>query len=241
MSGIPNNFGKSLVTLKSNFSFLKIKTVPRLFWSAPHPLTIRPPLISMVLLVVGLVIFGVGEALMIGSGVGVSPWTVLAQGIANIIGWSVGLSTFVISVIALLVWVPLRQTPRIGTVLNIIIISVVLDLALPWLPQFESFTLRVVEAALGVIVTGIGGGIYLIANLGPGPRDGLMNGLVQLTGFPIARVRSAIEISAVLLGWSLGGVVGVGTLMYAFGIGPCVAASMYILFKAFEDGLPERS
>ena len=92
-----------------------------------------------------------------------------------------------------------------------------------------------------MIVTGIGGGIYLIANLGPGPRDGLMTGLVQLTGFPIAGVRSAIEISAVLLGWSLGGVVGVGTLMYAFGIGPCVAASMYILFKAFEDGPPEQS
>ncbi len=192
----------------------------------------------MVLIVVGLVIFGFGEALMIASGVGVSPRTVLAQGIANIIGWSVSLSTFVVSVVVLLVWVPLRQTPGIGTVLNIIIISVVLDLALPWLPQFESLTLRVAEAALGVIVTGIGGGIHLIANLGPGPRDGLMNGLVQL---PIAGVRSAIEISAVLLGWSLGGVVGVGTLMYAFGIGPCVAASMYILFKAFEDGLPERS
>ena len=192
----------------------------------------------MVLIVVGLVIFGFGEALMIASGVGVSPRTVLAQGIANIIGWSVGLSTFVVSVVVLLVWVPLRQPPGIGTVLNIIIISVVLDLALPWLPQFESLTLRVAEAALGVIVTGIGDGIYIIANLGPGPRDGLMNGLVQL---PIARVRSAIEISAVLLGWSLGGVVGVGTLMYAFGIGPCVAASMYISFKAFEDGLPERS
>ena len=241
MSRIPNNFGISLVTLKSSFSFLKIKTVPRLFWSAPHPLTIRPPLISMVLLVVGLVIFGVGEALMIASGVGVSPWTVLAQGIANIIGLSVGLSTFVVSVIVLLVWVPLRQTPGIGTFLNIIIISVVLDLALPWLPKFESLTLRVAEAAFGVIVTGIGGGIYLIANLGPGPRDGLMTGLVQLTGLPIAGVRSAIEISVVLLGWSLGGVVGVGTLMYAFGIGPCVAASMYILFKAFEDGPSEQS
>ena len=225
----------------SDFSFLKIRAVPHLFWSAPHPLTTRPPLISVVLLVVGLVIFGIGEALMIASSVGVSPWTVLAQGITNITGWSVGLATFVVSFIVLLVWVPLRQTPGIGTVLNIIIISVVLDLALPFLPQFESLTLRVAEAAVGVIVTGIGGGIYLIANLGPGPRDGLMTGLQQLTSFPIAGVRSAIEISAVLLGWLLGGVVGVGTMLYAFGIGPCVAASMYMLLKAFGDELPERN
>jgi uncharacterized membrane protein YczE len=225
----------------SDFSFLNIRAVPHLFWSAPHPFTIRPPLISVVLLVVGLVIFGIGEALMIASSVGVSPWTVLAQGITNITGWSVGLATFVVSFIVLLVWVPLRQTPGIGTVLNIIIISVVLDLALPFLPQFESLTLRVAEAAVGVIVTGIGGGIYLIANLGPGPRDGLMTGLQQLTSFPIAGVRSAIEISAVLLGWLLGGVVGVGTMLYAFGIGPCVAASMYMLLKAFGDELPERN
>ena len=225
----------------SDFSFLNIRAVPHLFWSAPHPIAIRPPLISVVLLVVGLVIFGIGEALMIASSVGVSPWTVLAQGITNITGWSVGLATFVVSFIVLLVWAPLRQTPGIGTVLNIIIISVVLDLALPFLPQFESLTLRVAEAAVGVIVTGIGGGIYLIANLGPGPRDGLMTGLQRLTGFPIAGVRSAIEISAVLLGWLLGGVVGVGTMLYAFGIGPCVAASMYMLLKAFGDELPERN
>ena len=208
-------------------AFLKIRTVPHLFWSAPRPLTIRPPVVSVAMLALGLFIFGIGEAMLIASGVGVSPWTVLAQGLTNITGWSVGLATFVISVLVLLAWVPLRQTPGIGTVLNIIIIAVVLDLALPWLPRFDSLVLRVAEAAAGVIVTGIGGGIYLIANLGPGPRDGLMTGLQRLTGFPIAAVRSAIEIGAVLLGWSLGGVVGIGTLLFAFGIGPCVAASMY--------------
>ena len=210
-------------------AFLKIRTVPHLFWSAPRPLTIRPPMMSVAMLALGLFIFGIGEAMLIASGVGVSPWTVLAQGLTNITGWSVGLATFVISVLVLLAWVPLRQTPGIGTVLNIIIIAVVLDLALPWLPRFDSLVLRVAEAAAGVIVTGIGGGIYLIANLGPGPRDGLMTGLQRLTGFPIAAVRSAIEIGAVALGWSLGGVVGIGTLLFAFGIGPCVAASMYIL------------
>jgi uncharacterized membrane protein YczE len=217
------------------FAFLKIRAVPHLFWSAPRPLTIRPPVISVALLAVGLFIFGIGEALLIASGVGVSPWTVLAQGITNITGWSVGLATFVVSVAVLLAWVPLRQTPGIGTILNIIIISVVLDLALPWLPQFESLALRIAEAVAGVIVTGIGGGIYLIANLGPGPRDGLMTGLQRLTGFPIAWVRSAIEIGAVVLGWSLGGVVGIGTLLFAFGIGPSVAASMYGLQQAFGN------
>ena len=206
--------------------FLKIKTVPTLFWSAPNPLTIRPPFISVVFLVIGLVIFGLGEALLIASGAGVSPWTVLAQGISILTGWSIGFATFVISSFVLLSWIPLRQTPGIGTILNIIIISVVLDLALPYLPRFDSYGMRLAEAATGVIVTGIGGGIYLIANLGPGPRDGLMTGLQRVTGLPIATVRSGIEITVVILGWFLGGVVGAGTLLFAFGIGPCVAAAM---------------
>ena len=223
------------------FGFLKIRAVPTLFWSAPRPLTIRPPFISVVMLAIGLVTFGLGEALLIASGVGVSPWTVLAQGLTNITGWSVGLATFVVSVTVLLLWVPLRQSPGMGTILNIIIISLVLDLADPWLPRFDSLTLRVAEAAAGVIVTGIGGGIYLIANLGPGPRDGLMTGLQRLTNLPIAWVRSAIELAAVALGWSLGGVVGIGTLLFAFGIGPCVAATMYGLQRVFGTGKTGRS
>lgn len=220
------------------FGFLKIRAVPNLCWSAPRPLTISPPFISVVMLAIGLMIFGLGEALLIASGVGVSPWTVLAQGLTNITGWSVGLATFIISVMVLLFWVPLRQTPGMGTILNIIIISLVLDLADPWLPRFDSLVLRVAEAAAGVIVTGIGGGIYLISNLGPGPRDGLMTGLQRLTNLPIALVRGAIEISAVALGWSLGGVVGIGTLLFAFGIGPCVAATMYSLQRVFRTGRP---
>ena len=118
--------------------FLKIKSVPILFWSAPRPLTLRPPVISVVILVIGLVIFGLGEALLIASGAGVSPWTVLAEGVSILTGWSIGLATFVISTFVLLAWMPLRQTPGIGTILNIIIISVVLDLALPFMPQFDS-------------------------------------------------------------------------------------------------------
>ena len=215
--------------------FLKIKTVPTLFWSAPEPLTFRPPVTSVVLLVIGLVIFGLGEALLIASGAGVSPWTVFAQGVSLHAGWSVGFSTFVISALVLLLWIPLRQKPGMGTIINIIIISVVLDVALPFLPRFDSLGLRLAEASAGVVVTGIGGGIYLIANLGPGPRDGLMTGLQRMTGFPIAHVRGAIEVSVVIIGWLLGGVVGAGTLLFAFGIGPCVAASMFFLQLCFGD------
>lgn len=187
------------------------------------------------MLVIGLMLFGLGEALLIASGAGVSPWTVFAQGLSNVTSFSIGFSTFIISFFVLLFWIPLRQTPGMGTILNIIVISLVLELSVPHLPVFTSPFMRIAEAALGVIVTGIGGGIYLISNLGPGPRDGLMTGLQKLTGLPIAWVRSAIEVSVVLLGWSLGGVVGAGTLLFAFGIGPCVATTMAVLQMFFAS------
>ena len=215
------------------FRFLKVRSIPSLFWSSPKPLTVRPRIISVFMLALGLAIFGLGEALLIASGAGVAPWTVLAQGVTKISGWSIGFSTFVISTIVLLIWVPLRQIPGVGTILNIIIIALMLDFCLPYLPKFDSFGLQIVEAAVGVIITGLGGGIYLIANLGPGPRDGLMTGLQNLTQLPLAGVRSFIEISVVILGWSFGGEVGIGTLLFAFGIGPAVAASIYCLELIF--------
>ena len=187
------------------------------------------------MLIIGLILFGLGEALLVASGAGVSPWTVFAQGISIVTNLTIGVSTFAMSSFVLLFWIPLRQTPGAGTVLNIIIIALMLDLSAPYLPVFESSAMRLAEAALGVIITGFGGGIYLIANLGPGPRDGLMTGLQRQTGLPLATVRSIIEVSAVVLGWSLGGVVGLGTLMFAFGIGPCVATSMLFLQFCFAD------
>ena len=125
-----------------------------------------------------------------------------------------------------------------GTILNIIIISLVLELSVPYLPVFTSPYVRIIVAALGVIFTGLGGGIFLIANLGPGPRDGLMIGIQKLTSLPIALVRSTIEVSVVLLGWPLGSVVGAGTLLFAFSIGPCVATTMTVfqMFFATKDG-----
>ena len=160
---------------------------------------------------------------------GVSPWTVFAEGVTNITDWSLGFATFAISATVLLLWIPLRQTPGIGTVLNAIIVALVLEFALPILPTFETYLANVLLALTGVFVTGFGGAIYLVANLGPGPRDGLMTGLQRVTGKPIALVRMSIELSVVGIGWALGGTLGLGTLLFAVGIGPAMAIGMQIL------------
>lgn len=183
----------------------------------------------------GLAVFGLGEALIIAAGAGVSPWTVLAQGVSNIAGWSIGVSTFVVSACVLFLWIPLKRVPGIGTILNAIIISAMLEYVLPYIPTPDHYALQVAQAFLGVVVTGIGGGIYLVANLGPGPRDGLMTGLQELTNLPIAWVRSGLEIAVVVAGWSLGGVVGIGTLLFAFLIGPAISASLFVLSKVFTE------
>jgi len=219
--------------MKLHLGFLSVKGVPTLFWSSPKALTLRPPLVSVFFLLIGLILFGLGEALLIAAGVGVSPWTVLAQGITHITGWSIGLATFMTSLVVLVCWLPLKQIPGIGTVLNVLIIALVLDFSLPYIPTFESFFLRVGEAISGVLVTGFGGGLYLIANLGPGPRDGLMTGLQRLTGSPIAWVRSGLEVTVILAGWLLGGSVGLGTVIFALGIGPSIALTMYGFARIF--------
>ncbi|MEZ7813996.1 MAG: hypothetical protein QMB16_10050 [Paracoccaceae bacterium] len=171
--------------------------------------------------------------MLITAGIGVSPWTVFAQGLTHFIGIGIGLATFVLSISVLLSWIPLKQTPGIGTLANAVIIAWVLEFALPYLPHFDHTGLQILQAILGVLFTGLGGAIYLIANLGPGPRDGLMTGLQRATSRPLALVRASIEISVILLGWSLGGTVGIGTMFFALGIGPSVAASLYGLQKLF--------
>ena len=216
-----------------NQSFLSVRAVPTLFWSSPKALNLRPKFTTICSLVIGLVLFGLGEALLVAAGTGVSPWTVLAQGVSNLSSWSIGLSTFIISIVVLLFWWPLKQMPGIGTIFNAIIIALILEFVLPYLTTPETHILRVMQAILGVLVTGIGGAIYLISNLGPGPRDGLMTGLQQLTNFPIAWVRSGIELTAVVVGWTFGGVVGLGTLLFAFFIGPSLASSLFLLSKIF--------
>ena len=173
--------------------------------------------------------------MLVAAAVGVSPWTVFAEGLTLVTGWSLGFATLIISLTVLALWVPLRQTPGMGTIANVIVIAAVFQFLLPLLPAPQSLFWKLVMCVSGILTTGIGGAIYLIANLGPGPRDGLMTGMQRMTGLPIAPVRSAIEITVVAIGWSLGGTAGLGTVLFAFGIGPSVACGLYVSQRLFGN------
>ena len=211
-----------------------LKKVPTLSWSSFDTLNLKPRIITLLYLVIGLILFGLGETMLITANAGVSPWTVLAQGISIKTGYSIGISTFIVSIGVLILWIPLKQKPGIGTILNTIIISIVLDVSLPYLPTPESFFLQALQVFIGVIIVGLGSGFYLISNLGPGSRDGLMTGLQKKTNLPIALIRATIEVSAVVFGFYLGGVVGIGTLVFAFGIGPAVSAGLFFVSRFFK-------
>ena len=210
-----------------------LKNVPTLSWSSFDALNLKPRIITLLYLVLGLILFGLGETMLIAANAGVSPWTVLAQGISIKTGYSIGITTFIVSIGVLILWIPLKQKPGIGTILNTIIISIVLDVSLPYLPTPESFFLQALQVFIGVIIVGLGSGFYLISNLGPGSRDGLMTGLQKKTNLPIALIRATIEVSAVVFGFYLGGVVGIGTLVFAFGIGPAVSAGLFFVSRFF--------
>ena len=211
-----------------------IKTIPIVLWSSSYPLNYKPRPKTVFYLVLGLFLFGLGDAIIIGSGAGVSPWTVLAQGISNSTNWTIGFSTFIVSLSVLILWLPLRQQPGMGTILNVFIIAGTIDLTLPYLPSPIEYPSQVLQAAIGIMTIGLGSGFYLTANLGPGPRDGLMVGLQRITDLPIITVRTALELMVVITGWLMGGLVGLGTIMFVFGIGPAVAGGLYfvgVLFK----------
>ena len=208
-----------------------IKEVPSVSWSSDFPLDTKPRFYTIIMLITGLFFFGLGEAIIIGSGSGVSPWTVLAQGISVIADLSVGTATFLISIAILIFWIPLKQVPGIGTILNAIIIASTIDLTLPYLPQPNDTYFKLLQACIGIFVVGLGSGIYLVSNLGPGPRDGLMIGLQKQTSTSIPLIRTILELSAVISGWLLGGVVGVGTVLFVFGIGPCVGIGLTLVEK----------
>jgi len=214
--------------------FRLIKNITKTSWSSKKPLNIKPKIKTLLFLIFGLFLFGLGETLLLASGAGVSPWTVLAEGISIYSSYSVGWSTFWVSLAVLLLWIPLKQKPGIGTILNVIIIALVFDYTLPYLPNPENYGLKVLQVIIGVLITGLGSGFYLISNLGPGPRDGLMTGVQRITGKPIALVRSTIEVIVVFFGWKLGGTVGLGTIIFALGIGPTVAAGIYFVSKNFK-------
>ena len=213
------------------FEIFTIKSIPQKSWSSEKPLNFKPKVSTFFLLCVGLAIFGFGEGLLLVSTTGNSPWSVLAEGITKMTGITIGTSTFLVSVGVLSLWIFLKQKPGIGTIMNIIIIAGVIDLTLNFIDPPTSIVSKYILAVVSVLLVGLGSGIYLVANLGPGPRDGLMTGLTKATGFPIAFVRASIEISVVIIGWYLGGTVGIGTLIFAFGIGPAVASGLYLVNK----------
>ena len=214
--------------------FLKIKNIPKVSWSSDKPLNLKPKFLTSFYLCVGLIIFGLGEGLLIVSSSGASPWSVLAQGLFLNIGFSVGLITIFISIAVLLLWFPLKQKPGIGTILNALIIGLMIDVCIRYVPTTENYFNQVLLGAIAVFTVGLGGGIYLVANLGPGPRDGLMIGIQKKTNLPIASVRAVLEITVMSIGWYLGGTVGVGTLLFAFGIGPCIALSLFLVDRLFS-------
>jgi uncharacterized membrane protein YczE len=169
----------------------------------------------------GLVVYGVSEALMLAPGVGVDPWDVFHTGLARMTGIPVGTVLIIIGGAVLLLWIPLRQPPGIGTVANIIVIGVIIDVLLGVMPRPQVFWLRWGEFGAGVVLTALATGLYIGAGLGPGPRDGLTTGL-SAQGRSIRVVRTGIELSVLAIGWLLGGNVGVGTVVYALAIGPLV-------------------
>ena len=216
------------------FDILKIKKIPNLTWSSSSPLNFKPNLKTLIFLVLGLSLFAIGETLLITANQGVSPWTVLAQGISFQTNLSIGITTFIVSLIVLILWYPLKQKPGLGTLLNIVLISIIIDLSAPILPYPKSLLFQIIQSIIAVFIVGLGSGFYLTANLGPGPRDGLMTGLQNLTNQPIALIRTILEVSAVGLGFYLGGIVGIGTILFAFGIGPTVSIGIFIVMKFFK-------
>ena len=216
------------------FDIIKIKKIPNLTWSSSNPLNFKPNLKTLIYLVLGLSLFAIGETLLITANQGVSPWTVLAQGISFQTNLSIGITTFIVSLVVLILWYPLKQKPGLGTILNIVLISIIIDLSTPILPYPKSFLFQIIQSIVAVFLVGLGSGFYLTANLGPGPRDGLMTGLQNLTNQPIALIRTMIEVSAVGIGFYLGGIAGIGTLLFAFGIGPMVSLGIFIVMKFFK-------
>ena len=214
--------------------FLKIKKVPKVNWSSKKPYNFKPKFSTLFFCCFGLMLFGLGEGLLIVSFTGASPWSVLAQGISLNVNLSVGMITFLISVFVLILWIPLGQKPGMATLLNALIIALMIDFCIKYVPTPSNYYNQLILAIVSVITVGIGGGIYLVSNLGAGPRDGLMIGLQKKTNLPIAAVRATLEITVVSVGWYLGGVVGIGTLLFAFGIGPCVALGLYLVDKFFD-------
>lgn len=196
------------------------KAVPITRWRSHRRWTSNPG--TLAILILGLWLFGTGEALVVVSDLGNGPWTVMAQGLSLRTGLSIGWTTFIISITVLLLWIPLRERPGLGTIANAVVIALALQVGVSFIPHPEQGALQLFTVVVGIALIGLGSGLYLTTNLGPGPRDGWMTGVHRKTGWPIYSVRLGIEVIVVIIGWLLGGTVGIGTVLFALLVGPSV-------------------
>ncbi|WP_353987179.1 YczE/YyaS/YitT family protein [Ruicaihuangia caeni] len=186
---------------------------------------------------VGLAVLGTGIGLLLQAGLGLSPWEVFAQGIAGRIGLSFGTTVVIISVVVLLLWIPMRERPGLGTIANGLLVGPFAELSTWVLPQVSEWWERGLACAIGVLLTGVGTACYIAAGFGSGPRDGLMTGLHRITGKPVWALRTAIEVTVLGAGWLLGGTVGIGTVFCAFTVGPVIG---FFLPRFVLPGAPVR-
>ena len=208
------------------------RTIPNTPWRAESTWSLglgRYHLERLLILIFGLTIFGLGDAFLIMSTLGNSPWTVLAEGISLNTPLNIGESTFIISVFILLLWIPLRQKPGFGTLANIVVIATAIELGLHIIPSTENLSLQLFYIFFGIMLVGFGSALYITCGLGTGPRDGLMTGLHYKTGVRVGRVRLGIEIIALSVGALLGGSLGIGTALFALLIGQSVAISLGVV------------
>lgn len=223
----PSNwFNKALRLLKPS------RTIPITPWRADSTwgLIAAPYAMQrMLVLIFGLMIFGIGEAFLVVTSLGNSPWVVLSEGISLNSSLNIGESTFVVSVVVLLLWIPLRQRPGFGTLANIVVIAASIELGLLIIPTVENIFLKYFYVLFGIALVGVGSALYITCGLGTGPRDGLMTGLHYKTGVRVGRVRLGIEVVALSVGAFLGGSLGVGTALFALLIGQSVAISLGVL------------
>ena len=204
------------------------RTIPRTRWRSEGSRW-RSGRGTFIILIAGLWLFGTGEAMLFDAALGNAPWTVFAQGVSLRTGITVGLATFFTSVVVLLMWIPLRERPGLGTIANAVVIATALQVMIGVLPTPESFGWRLAQVIGGIALVGIGSGLYLTTNLGPGPRDGLMTGIHQRTGIAVTPIRLSIEVVVLAIGWRLGGTVGIGTVLFALLIGPSVGYGLRLV------------
>ncbi len=197
------------------------KTVPVTPWTAQSRWDLS--FSRVLILFFGLAIFGLGDSLLIQANIGNAPWTVLAEGVTLKSNLSIGWATFIVSVFVLLLWIPLRERPGFGTLSNIVLIALFIQIGTMIFPEVNSIPLGIAYDLIGIALVGFGSALYITCGLGPGPRDGAMTGIHQRTGIRVGRVRMGIEITVLVAGWSLGGTVGIGTALFALLIGQSVA------------------